>query len=157
MVRIRYAVQRLCIMNLFDHILKCSDESARGLLGTNNRLLPANHRFFPPNYRLLPANETATPFAYPMIKEKQAHYWHILNNHQARAKTREAACSSIYALSISGPILTDCRRIIICSRPTLRRPKDHTGHELQIKNFIIVGIIRLKPKMTHKIALKQTN
>jgi len=127
------------------------------LLGPNDRLLLANHRFFPPNYRLLPANETATPFAYPMIKEKQAHYWHILNNHQARAKAREAACSSIYALSIGSPTLAGCRRIIICSRPTLRRPKGHTGHELQIKNFIIVGIIRLKPKMTHKIALKQTN
>ncbi|WP_462346686.1 hypothetical protein [Alloprevotella tannerae] len=71
------------------------------MLGPNYRLLPANHRFFPPNYRLLPANETATPFAYPMIKEKQAHYWHILYNHQARAKAREAAWSPICAFSIS--------------------------------------------------------
>ena len=39
-------------MNLFDRILKLFDESAYGLLGANNRLLPANHRFFPPNSRL---------------------------------------------------------------------------------------------------------
>ncbi|WP_298764393.1 hypothetical protein [uncultured Alloprevotella sp.] len=56
MVRIRYVVQIPCIMNLFDRILKRFDKSARGLLGTNNRLLPANHRFFPPNDGLARAN-----------------------------------------------------------------------------------------------------
>lgn len=56
MVRIRYVVQRPCIMNLFDRILKRFDKSACGLLGANNRLLPANHRFFPPNDGLARAN-----------------------------------------------------------------------------------------------------
>ena len=64
MVRIRYVVQILCIMNLFECILKRLDKSARGLLGANNRLLPANNRFFPPNHRFFPPNHRLLPANY---------------------------------------------------------------------------------------------
>lgn len=55
MVRIRYVVQRPCIMNLFDRILKRFDKSARGLLGAKQSFATSKPSFLPTKQSFAPS------------------------------------------------------------------------------------------------------